>query len=116
MTLNCFLEVDSCHSIGKRKELFGSMIFPLETIFNEAILVIEHIYQTRLAHIAALSFFAIDSIAKVFVISAHRLRNGAACTARTKEMTHDFLSSTNFCKRSVDIFIEVNSQRFLSRR
>ena len=92
------------------------MVLSVQTLFNQTVLVIEHIVYACFAHVPSLLFLPVYGIAEIFVISAHGLRNGAASATRSKEMTYDFLARANLCKGPVDILVEINSQRFLCRR
>ena len=116
MSFELLGKIDRCDRIGITKKHFIRMLFAAQTAFNQVHLVRKHFFQTAFGYITAVFFNAIDCVAEILVISRHRLRNRTRRTAGTEEMAHRFLAGANLCKSAVNVFVQVDSQRFVLDR
>lgn len=116
MALNGLVEINSGHRIGEGKEVFVRVVFAVQALFHQVVLVFEHFLDAAFAHITAVLFFSINGIRKVLVISADCLGDGSRGTTRSKEMSNDFLACANFSKGPVEVLIQVYPERLLLSR
>ena len=113
VTLNGLVVVDRSHGVGKREVLLSGVVLPRDALLYQVVLVVEHLVDARLAHVAPFRFLAVDRVAEVFVVRRDGLGDRAGRPARAEEMTHHFLACADLCERAVEVGIEVDPKGLL---
>ena len=63
------------------EEALGRVVFPIEPVDDEPVLVAQHVPQAAFAHEAITGLRAVDRVAEVLVVGAHRLGDRLRCAA-----------------------------------
>ena len=113
VTLNGLVVVDGGHGVGEGKVLLRGVVLPCDAFLNQVVLVVEHLVDARLAHVASFRFFAVDGVAEVLVVGRDGLGDGAGRPARAEEVTHHLLACTDLCERAIKVGIEVDPKGLL---
>src|SRR5690554_73837 len=109
VSFKLFGKINSSDRIGITKIHPIGVLVLMQTFFHQIYFVLKHFPQAVFCYITPVGFHSINSVAKLFIISRHRFGNGTRSSSGSKKMTCSFLTSTNFGKRSVDVFVQINS-------
>ena len=80
-----------------------------DAAFQQAYFMIQHFVQTGFSYIAAIGFFPINGITKIFIVGRNGFGNGTRSTSHAKKVTRHFLTGTDLGKSSVNMLIEIDS-------
>ena len=116
MTLRGLVVVDGGHRVGKREVLLRGVVVPRDAFFNQAVLVVEHLVDARLADVSAFGFLAVNGVAEVLVVGRNGLGDGAGSTTCAKKVSDDLLTGTDLSERAVKVLVEVDAKGLLLGR
>ncbi|MCY1226757.1 hypothetical protein D9M72_390040 [compost metagenome] len=111
-----FREVDSGYCICVAKKHLARMLVSFQTLLYKLDFVRKHFFKPSFSNISSVGFSAINSVAKIFIISRHSFCYSSRRTASSEEMSYGFLSGTNLCKSAINIFVQVNTEGFILYR
>ncbi len=101
------------HGVGEGEELAVRVMLAVHTVHDELVLVPQHVLQAALAHEAVPWLGAVDGVAELLVVGAHRLGDGAGGTAGAEEVAYGLLPGADLGEGAVEVRVTVDAAGLL---